>query len=125
MNLLLDTHIVLWWLDDAPSLSVKSKSLIADPQNLVFVSAAVIWEIQIKKALGKLEVPDDFRRVMAREPFEFLDITVDHAYAVATLPLYHRDPFDRILAAQAKVEGLNLVSHDARLKQYDILFIEA
>jgi len=125
MNLLLDTHVVLWWLDDAPMLSKKTKTLIADPQNLVFVSAAVIWEITIKQALGKLEIPDNFRRVLDRQPFEFLDITVDHAYAVASLPLHHRDPFDRMLVAQAKVEGMTLLSRDARLKQYSISFIAA
>jgi PIN domain nuclease of toxin-antitoxin system len=125
MNILLDTHIVLWWLDDAPALSAKARALIADPQNLVFVSAAVIWEIQIKKALGKLEIPDGFRSVMARQPFEYLDINDDHAYAISALPLHHRDPFDRIQVAQAKVERLNFVSHDVRLNRYDIPIIQA
>jgi len=125
MNLLLDTHVVLWWLDDSPMLSEKTKTLIADPQNIVFISVAVIWEISIKQALGKLEIPDDFRRVLERQHFDFLDITPDHAYAVAALPPHHRDPFDRMLIAQAKVEGMHLLSHDRRMLLYDISVIEA
>lgn len=124
MNLLLDTHVLLWWLDDAPILSEKTRYLIADPQNLVFISAAVIWEIRIKQALGKLDIPDNFRKVLDREHFEMLDITTEHAYAVGDLPGHHRDPFDRMLVVQAKVEGLTLISHDACLKQYDIPIIE-
>ena len=125
MNLLLDTHVLLWWLDDHPTLSKKARTAIADPENLVLISAAVIWEIRIKQALGKLEIPRNFRNVLDRQPFEMLDITADHAHAVGDLPAQHRDPFDRMLVAQAKVEGLTLVSRDVRLKRYKIPFIEA
>jgi len=125
MNLLLDTHVLLWWLDDHPDLSPRAKSVIADGNNLVFVSAAVIWEIRIKQALGKLEVPANFRKVLDQQGFELLDITVDHAYAVGDLPSHHRDPFDRMLVAQAKLEGLTLVTHDLRLKKYKITLISA
>jgi len=120
MNLLLDTHVLLWWLDDHPNLSRQARTAIADGRNLVFVSAAVIWEIQIKQALGKLKIPANFRKVLGQQAFEPLDITMEHAYAVADLPPHHRDPFDRMLVAQAKVEGLTLVTHDNPLIKYKI-----
>ncbi len=125
MNLLLDTHVLLWWLDDNPTLSEKARTAIADPENLVLISAVVIWEIRIKHALGKLEIPNDFRYVLDREPFEMLDITADHAHAVGDLPPHHRDPFDRMLVVQAKEEGLTLISRDALLERYKIPLIEA
>jgi len=125
MNLLLDTHVLLWWLDDHPDLSPRAKSVIADGKNLFFVSAAVIWEIRIRHALGKLEIPANFRKVSDQQGFELLDITVDHAYAVGDLPSHHRDPFDRMLVAQAKLESLTLVTRDLRLKKYKIPLINA
>ena len=125
MNLLLDTHVLLWWLDDHPNLTSRTKTVIADGQNLVFISAAVIWEIQIKHAIGKLTIPANFRKVLYQENFEFLDITMEHAYAIADLPLHHRDPFDRILIAQAKVEGMTIVTHDKHLKKYKNSLINA
>ena len=120
MNLLLDTHVLLWWLDNHPNLSRQARTAIADGRNLVFVSAAVIWEIQIKQALGKLKIPANFRKVLGQQEFEPLDITMEHAYAVADLPQHHRDPFDRMLVAQAKVEGLTIATHDNRLIKYKI-----
>ena len=125
MNLLIDTHVLLWWLDDHPILSKKAKAAIADGQNLVFISAVVIWEIRIKQALGKLEIPRNFREVIDAQPFEMLDITVEHAHTVGDLPAHHRDPFDRMLIAQTKAEHLTLVTRDIRLKKYKIPIIEA
>lgn len=125
MNLLLDTHVLLWWLDDSPDLSDQARTLIADARNLAFVSAVVIWEIRIKQALGKLEIPPDFREVLDQQPFESLDITGDHAHAIVGLPMHHRDPFDRMLVAQAKVEGLKLVTRDGHLRQYGITLVDA
>jgi len=124
MNLLLDTHVLLWWLNCDPSLSKKSQAAIADGKNLVFVSAVVVWEIRIKEALGKLEIPRNFKRVLESQPFEMLDITVEHAHAVRDLPVHHRDPFDRMLVAQAKTEGFTLVTHDVRLKKYKVSLME-
>ena len=124
MNLLLDTHVLLWWLNDQPTLSKKSQAAIADGKNLVFVSAVVVWEITIKEALGKLEIPRNFKRVLENQPFKMLDITVEHAHAVRDLPVHHRDPFDRMLVAQAKVEGFTLVTHDVRLKKYKVSLME-
>ena len=125
MNLLLDTHVLLWWLDDHPLLSERARNAITDGESLVFLSAVVIWEIRIKEALGKIEVPTNFRDAIADQSFEMLDITVEHAHAVGDLPMHHRDPFDRMLVAQARVEGLTLLTHDIRLKEYKVLLIEA
>ena len=125
MNLLLDTHVLLWWLDDHPLLSEEARVAISDGRNLVFVSAATIWEIRIKQALGKLDIPEDFQRALEGESFEMLDITFAHAYAVGDLPDHHRDPFDRMLIAQAGVEGLTLITRDARFSQYRVPLIEA
>jgi PIN domain nuclease of toxin-antitoxin system len=120
MNLFLDTHVLLWWLDDNPNLSEAEKIAIADPGNLIIVSAAVIWEMRIKQTLGKLEIPADFYPVIKNQGFEFLSITADHAYAAGELPMHHRDPFDRMIIAQAKLEGLSVISHDHIFRKYDV-----
>ncbi len=125
MNLLLDTHVLLWWLDDEPSLSEAAKATISDGKNVVFVSSAVIWEIRIKQALGKLEIPPNFRQVLDQQPFEMLAITAEHAYAIGDLPLHHRDPFDRMLIAQATIERLTIVTRDIIIKEYNIPIIKA
>jgi len=124
MDLLLDTHVLLWWLDDNPTLSKRGKDLISDGKNLAFVSAIVVWEIRIKQALGKLKIPRNFRKVLNEQPFEMFDITMENAHAVGDLPSYHRDPFDRMLIAQAKVEGLTILTRDIRFKKYKIPYID-
>ncbi len=120
MNLLLDTHILLWWLDDNPLLTDKARDAISDTDNIIIVSAASIWEIRIKQALGKLEITPDFYDVIKEQGFEMLSITSDHAFAVGDLPAHHRDPFDRIMIAQAKKESLTIVTFDAVFKKYRI-----
>lgn len=120
MNLLLDTHALLWWLADAPELTPDARKAIADPERLVYVSAVNVWEIVIKTALGKLEVPDNFSSVLEAEPFQYLDMTIEHAFKVSELPMHHRDPFDRLLVAQCLVDGLTLVTHDADIVRYDV-----
>ncbi|MBI9082059.1 MAG: type II toxin-antitoxin system VapC family toxin [Desulfobacterales bacterium] len=120
MNLLMDTHILLWWLADDPKLTESERSAIADVGNLVVVSAVVIWEIRIKQALGKLKIASNFYRVVHQQGFELLSVSPDHAYAVGDLPLHHRDPFDRMLVAQAATEGLTLITHDDIFRKYDI-----
>jgi PIN domain nuclease of toxin-antitoxin system len=124
MNLLIDTHVLLWWLDDHPSLSEKARAVIADGNNMVFLSAAVIWEIRIKQALGKLKIPANFRQVLDKQPLETLAITAEHAHAVKDLPPHHRDPFDRMLIAQATVEGFTIVSGDTNIAKYKIPIIK-
>jgi len=125
MNLLLDTHILLWWLDASPSLSEIARRKISNVNNTVFISAAVIWEVRIKQALGKLRIPPGFRDVLEQQHFEMLPITVDHAHAIEDLPSHHRDPFDRMLIAQAKVESFTIVTHDPIFEKYGIPILKA
>jgi len=120
MNLLLDTHALLWWLDDSPSLRGDAREAIANPANTVFVSAVVAWEIRIKQAIGKLDLPDDFAETLSNEQFSELPLRISHADRLADLPMLHRDPFDRMLVAQAMVEGLTLVTRDADISKYGV-----
>jgi PIN domain nuclease of toxin-antitoxin system len=120
MNLLLDTHVLRWWLDGSPSLSDAERNAMADPGNLIFVSAAVIWEMRIKQALGKLEVPADFHPVIKDQGFELLSITADHACVAGDLPMHHRDPFDRMIIAQARLEKLCIITRDSVFSRYDV-----
>ncbi len=122
MTLLLDTHAFLWWLDDPQLLSKAAREAIGDGKNAVYVSAAVVWEIAIKKALGKLDAPDDLEAAMATNRFLPLPlpVTIPHALAVRTLPLIHSDPFDRMLIAQAQHEGFRLVSRDSIIARYGV-----
>jgi len=125
MNLLLDTHVLLWWLDDSPYLSETERNAIADPGNLIVVSAAGIWEMRIKQALGKLEIPAEFYSVIKDQRFELLSITTDHAYAAGGLPMHHRDPFDRMIIAQARLEKLCIVTHDNIFSRYEVSVFSA
>ena len=120
MKLLLDTHVLLWWLDDSPQLSVAARELISEPQNVVFVSAASIWEIRIKEAIRKISVPEDFEQVLNAEPFERLSITTRHAHGLKNLPMHHADPFDRMLIVQAQLDDLTIVTHDELFPHYDV-----
>lgn len=120
MKLLLDTHALLWWLDDPQLLSPTARHAIAEPGNDVLVSAAVCWEIAIKRALGKLTAPADLRGALQSCGFMELDITLAHALATETLSLHHRDPFDRMLVAQALMEGATLVSRDPAIAAYGL-----
>ncbi len=123
MNLLLDTHVLLWWASGV-GLDDGAIDVISDTDNLVFVSAASIWEISIKQALGKLSVDGDLD-AMAAEDFETLDIGFAHARLAGELPVHHRDPFDRILIAQAKVEGLTIMTRDREFSSYSVPLIRA
>ena len=125
MNLLLDTHTLLWWLNADSTLSTVALTSIAEPNNTVFVSAAVVWEIWIKEAIGKLKIPSGFEQVLADQPFEDLAVTVDHAHALAGLPMIHRDPFDRLLIAQAGHEGFTIVTRNAAIPQYGVATLPA
>ena len=121
MRLLLDTHILLWWLADDRKLTRSARAIIANPDNDVLVSAASLWEISIKEALGRLEIElDDLEAAISRNGFRPLPITFRHALTTGRLPEVHRDPFDRILVAQASVEELRLVSHDRIFERYGL-----
>lgn len=125
MRLLLDTHVVLWALADDPTLSEEARAAIVAGRNTVLVSAASAWEIAIKKTLGKLRAPDDFEEQLAAHRLEPLPVSVAHALAVEELPHHHSDPFDRLLVAQARAEGLTLVTRDSRLPRYGIATVRA
>jgi PIN domain nuclease of toxin-antitoxin system len=124
VNLLLDTHAFLWFVDADLRLSPKAKSLIEDPANRKFVSIATCWEIAIKVGLGKLNLGEPAATFLPRELgvnlFDILPIELAHATFVATLPHHHRDPFDRMLAAQALIETMPLVSVDAAFDPYGV-----
>jgi len=117
VRLLLDTHTFLWW--DQGDLQAGVVKRIQEAEE-VFVSAATAWEIAIKSALGKLKTTGTVARAIADYGFDDLPILVSHADVVRSLPHHHRDPFDRMLVAQAKVESLTLVSRDAALRAYDV-----
>ncbi len=125
MNLLLDTHVFLWAVDNNPNLSPVAREAIVDGHNIVYVSAATAWEISIKRAIGKLKVPEsDYLEELRLHRFMPLSITTEHALALENLPPHHKDPFDRMLIAQAQEENLALVTRDPRLKAYDVRIIE-
>ena len=121
MNLLLDTHALLWWLADGPELPGSTRERIADTRNNVVVSAASTWEIVIKVRLGRLKLPlDAFHEQLATSHFTLLPITIEHTRAYAGLPRHHKDPFDRMLIAQALHEKLVFVTKDATVARYPV-----
>lgn len=119
-NLLLDTHALLWVYSRDPRLSEEAAEAIRDGSRVVFVSAATAWEIAIKKALGKLDAPDNYLEALERYRFTALSVTTEHALGVESLLHYHRDPFDRLLVAQAQLEKLTLVTSDPKIWAYDV-----
>ena len=126
MRLLLDTHTYLWWLADDASLSSAARSGIAAPESIVHVSAATIWEAEIKAALGRLDTNGaDLADEIANNGFVELAITARHAAVAGRLPRHHADPFDRMLVAQAQTEGLLLVTRDRQISEYKVDLLPA
>lgn len=125
MILLLDAHPLLWWLADDPELAAAARTAIGDPATDVLVSAATIWEIEIKRALGKLDAPDGLVRVIGQTGFDVLPITGDDAERAGRLAPHHRDPFDRMLVAQAARLDALIVSRDAAFAAYDVHVLPA
>jgi PIN domain nuclease of toxin-antitoxin system len=125
VNLLIDAHVLCWWIADQPELADGARAAIADPDNIVGVSAATIWELAIKQAAGRLEFDGDFREELEANRFDILPIGLDHALAAATLPQHHSDPFDRMLVAQAQIERLTIVTRDRRIPQYGVPVLAA
>ncbi len=119
-RLLVDTNVLLWALGGDPSLGDDTRDALADPGNDVFVSAASIWEIAIKRALGKLNAPANLVAAVEAAGFSELPVTYVHAEQAGSLPKHHTDPFDRMLVAQAQVEGLTLVTADANIPRYAV-----
>lgn len=124
MKLLLDSHTLLWFVGNLPALSARAKSLIEDPANQKVVSLASCWEIAIKAATGKLRLAEPAAILLPREiavnNFDLLPISLAHAMAVESLPMHHRDPFDRLLIVQAFLEGLTVVGADFAFDQYGV-----
>lgn len=122
---LLDTHVLLWWLSDPTRLKKPARAAIADGANIVYLSAAAAWEMAIKKSLGRLAMPTNLVEVLAAEQITVLDISLEHALAVADLPRIHDDPFDRMQIAQAQLEKLTLVTRDRTIQAYPINWMAA
>ncbi len=124
MNILLDTHAFLWFVNDDPQLSATAKRLIEDETSQPFLSAASLWEMAIKISLGKLSLKQPYEVFisdqLALNGIGVLNITLAHTAVVAALPFYHRDPFDRLLIAQSKIEAMPIVSADAVFDEYGI-----
>lgn len=126
MKLLLDSHAFLWWLAEDPKLGKEAREAVADPSSTVLVSAATVWELSIKAALGKLDLDGaDLVEEIEANGFVELPMTARHAQAAATLPRHHDDPFDRVLIAQARVEGLTIVTRDSAFDAYSIAIVLA
>jgi PIN domain nuclease of toxin-antitoxin system len=124
VRLLLDTHALLWWLADE-GLSTQARDAIADPATVAMVSAVSAWEISIKKALGKLAAPGDLEHQVQAGGFLPLPISIAHGIAAGQLARHHEDPFDRMLIAQARAEGLTIVTRDKRFADYDVALLPA
>lgn len=124
MNVLVDSHVLLWWLDDDRRLSRRARQAIADADTAVFVSVASVWEIAIKRALGKVNDPSGaiprLPSVLADRGMSTLAIEAYHAIDAAGLPRLHRDPFDRMIVAQSRIEGFPVVTNDAAIRAYGV-----
>jgi PIN domain nuclease of toxin-antitoxin system len=124
VSLLLDTHVVLWWLADDPTLADDIKDRL-DHEPDVYVSSATVWEVAIKQAIGKLPEPARLPERIQESGFRPLPISFDHAIVASRLPMIHRDPFDRMLVAQAQCEDLTLVTRDENCRSYAVSILPA
>jgi PIN domain nuclease of toxin-antitoxin system len=127
LNLLLDTHVALWAITDSPKLSEKAREMIESPKSSVWISAATVWEIAIKRSLGRGDMPvssQDALRYFRESGYRFLPVEPEHAAAVEDLAAHHSDPFDRILVAQALVEPMRLITHDPMVARYSDTIVE-
>ena len=126
MKLLLDSHAFLWWLNDDPKLSAEVRQVVSDPSSIIHVSAATVWELSIKAGLGKLDLGrSDLVEQMQINDFAKLPVTARHALVAGALPRHHHDPFDRMLIAQAQVEGLTVVTRDSAFRDYGVAIVPA
>ncbi len=123
MKLLLDTHAALWWLADDDRIGEDVIRHLTDDTNQVLISAVVVWEVTIKRSLGKLEAPKDLAPTLLNAGAQSLPVTLEHAAAVEKLPWRHRDPFDRLLVAQALTEDAAIVSRDEPLSEYGVAIV--
>ena len=124
MRYLLDTHTLLWARTAPNVLSADALAVLESADSALYLSAASLWECAIKSSIGKLDVPDEFYRTVAAD-YEILGIEVSHVEACAKLPMHHRDPFDRMLVAQARLGGLTLLTRDRDIAKYDVPVVAA
>ena len=125
MNILLDTHVLIWALENNPTLTESAVNSIVDGNNMVFVSSVSVWEISIKQKLGKLQAPDNLLEEIRLHRFTPLQINLDHAQLAGKLPHIHKDPFDRMLIGQAIVEKLVLLTRDESIAKYNLNILKA
>lgn len=125
MIYLLDTHVVLWWLENPRKLSPQAVSTIENQKHIIYLSSVATWEIAVKKMLGKLEVPDSIFTLLETSQFEELPVSIEHTKALLKLPFYHHDPFDRLLIAQAMTEKCPILTRDQIFPRYDVVVMNA
>jgi len=118
MRILLDTCMVLWWMNDSPELMSSEREVISDPENDIYVSVASAWEVEIKRKLGKLDLPDEWKDAVSDTGFRWLNVLPHHTEGLRTLPDIHRDPFDRMIVAEAKSESMTVLTHDLKVLAY-------
>lgn len=121
MNYLIDTHILLWWLANSKQMKIKTRKILENPENQIFVSSVSVWEIIIKKSLKKLQAPSNLVEMIHHNEFDELPVRFYHAEALEKLQKHHHDPFDRLLIAQSISENLAFISADSQMQKYKTL----
>lgn len=124
MNYLLDTHIILWWLTNPKQIAVRASKIIADKENSIFISNASLWEMAIKKSLGRLTLPRNIVEILQTEGFQFMPIGHEEALGISDLLQIHQDPFDRMLVMQAKLYNCVLITRDKNIMNYPVVTIK-
>lgn len=124
MNYLLDTHIILWWLTNPKQIAPKASQIIADKENSIFFSSVSLWEMAIKKSLGRLTLPRNIVEILQTEGFQVLPISHEEALGISDLPQIHQDPFDRMLVMQAKLYNYVLITRDKNIMHYPVVTIK-
>ena len=125
MQYLLDTHVLLWWLTEPEKIKNKAQEIIKNRSNHIFVSSVSLWEMAIKKSIGKLTLPHNLLEAIATENFKLLPIMPNESLGVADLPFLHSDPFDRLLIIQAKLNDLVIITNDSKIVEYPVVTIDA
>jgi PIN domain nuclease of toxin-antitoxin system len=123
VRLLIDSHVFLWWAEASSALGAAARNAIADPTNEVLISIAALWELMIKASLGKLNLPADLETMVTRQRFSVLPIAFVHLRRIGTLPRVHRDPFDRMMIAQALAEGIPIATGDRIFTAYEVQIV--
>lgn len=124
MNYLLDTHIILWWLTNPKQISAKAIKIISDKENSVFISSTSLWEMAIKKGLGRLTLPRNIVEILQTEGIQIMPIGHEEALGISDLPQIHQDPFDRMLVMQAKLHNCVLITRDENIMDYPVVTIK-